>query len=63
MKRIKILYGDSVAQLQKTIDNWTEETSPDIISVSLAIDNNGNRYLAVVYIQPIQNLTNVGVKI
>jgi hypothetical protein len=49
MKRIKLVYGSSVDGMQKEIDKWIDEIKPDIISVDLAMDDNSNRYIAILY--------------
>jgi len=42
MKRIKIIAGDGLSSLQKNIDKWIDEESPDIKSVSSVTHNSGS---------------------
>ena len=49
MKRIKVIYGIDVDMMQESIDEWTKESNPEIISCSITADDKGNRYISTVY--------------
>jgi hypothetical protein len=49
MKKIKIFHGTFSSSVQEKIDEWTEETTPNILDIRLSVGTNDIIYVAVLY--------------